>query len=1542
VRFWFNPDWNGGTGTGAPGYWFELGDVYSPGGGWALESDSFGTGLSFVSGSNGVLTTYLTAPIGGWVSGQWHQVVLSYSASQTLLFLDGAPAASGPGLAFEPDLGTRLADGFTVGSDPSGWGQAGGVFDELATFNCPMTQAEVTTNYPYPAILAQPQSQTVNLGGTVTFSVSACGTGTLTYQWRFNGNNISGATATNYSISSVQATNAGTYSVVVANGAESAASSGATLTVNLPFLITSQPLSQEVIACDNVTMTVAATGNSQLSYQWYLNGTLIPSTVNPSAASASLTIQNVQTSQGGSYSVQVSCAGSSYIASSATAVLTVDTDNGFGSWFASGQGYVGFGYCSYYIGLTGQRQDYTFKSDVTYYIDSTVQLFGTTTIEGGAVIKFYPNANSCLQVPGTLVCKTSPYRPAILTSSDDVSLGDSFYGSGSPQTANNGAIYLDLSAAGDSSLSNLRICFADTGVAAPASGRLDVWNCQFYQCNGAVTAGTGSLVSLHNVLVSSNVTAIVVSPTCAEIDAEQLTADVTTFYSATTPPGSINLTNSIVLGTMGSGSSMTMQNVAINPSGTIFQAGNDGQYYLAANSPYHAAGTANISSALSQQLQQKTTSPPFALPPNIALNCNFNLCPQVKRYSGGAPDYGYYYDALDYTVAGIELASGSITVEPGTAIAVCNELVGDYATGFYTCAGFLLDDGTSFISHGTPTMPITFTATKCVQETPSGYWQWALWQQGGSPVSSIYTFQLNSAVFDTAPAPVLDCRFCDFYLPIEDCHICYGDYYYSSSSVALNLQDCAVHGGQILMLHFDYGWFAVCYPFGTVTLANSLFDHVNMVLEPTDYDYWGDGYLDVVMSLQAYNNLFLGDWMAPLCIYPTPPAAAGNWTFWDNLFDSVAFQQASGMPLDCANNAYWPLQGIEPNVGDLATLSPTTSGDQTLAAAPPYQSGPFGNYYLPTTTPLHQAGSVTGDSAGLCQYTTRLDQTKEQIGQTIDIGLHYVAAGANNMPMDTDGDGVPDYVEDSSGTGATGAAAVALGETDYTVAMTDGVTPDSLSTVYANVDLAGDGLPGAMAQWLGTNPLLRDNPFVFPPAAGPLCVSGVVQFDLNFSQNVDTNAMSMTFTVDGTTMNSEIYDANGQWIAEWDSTEVTNGVHELSFELQPTGADPSTVVGSTIVLVQNAISFLNFIPFAGSALYIQPQTIYPNGTWAMNVYDDQGNLFTSLQGQIDGNGLCDDPVTSQPGISVSILDNEGNQLPSTYYTMELTTYSAEGGGDGNPSGGGSPSATATKAQSAERPWDYPGEWIVTYMPPYAPDSVNEDNVELMINSVMDPIAATPIFSPDGIINSPPIAGGGNQLYPLNSPASWTALRTYMSSFTARNLYFFGHFDGQNLGGTKNPSWSISMNDLQTQILLNGPLAPGANNKPPFNLHPYRFVFIDGCSGGASCDLPLCFGIPKVQTTTQNMQVNLGLLPRAFVGWKGSVTRTFGSFNTQHGLYIKQFFSLWQSGNDPRTGAPYTLLRALEDADLNQETKQSQSSLHDSIQVWGSTNLLFSQ
>jgi hypothetical protein len=83
-----------------------------------------------------------------------------------------------------------------------------------------------------PTITTQPQSQSVAVGATVDFHVAAEGTGPLTYEWRFNGAPIPGATSpTTLSLGNVQTGQAGNYSVVVAGPGGQVTSSIAVLEV---------------------------------------------------------------------------------------------------------------------------------------------------------------------------------------------------------------------------------------------------------------------------------------------------------------------------------------------------------------------------------------------------------------------------------------------------------------------------------------------------------------------------------------------------------------------------------------------------------------------------------------------------------------------------------------------------------------------------------------------------------------------------------------------------------------------------------------------------------------------------------------------------------------------------------------------------------------------------------------------------------------------------------------------------------------------------------------------------------------------------------------------------------------------------------------------------------------------------------------------------------------------------------------------------------------------------------------------------------------
>lgn len=103
----------------------------------------------------------------------------------------------------------------------------------------------IAARVPPPVILTQPAAQTLNSGQPASLTVVASGTGVLTYQWRFNGTALAGATSATLSLGAVTTAAAGGYDVVVADSfANRTTSSAATLTVNrLPTTITLSSLS---------------------------------------------------------------------------------------------------------------------------------------------------------------------------------------------------------------------------------------------------------------------------------------------------------------------------------------------------------------------------------------------------------------------------------------------------------------------------------------------------------------------------------------------------------------------------------------------------------------------------------------------------------------------------------------------------------------------------------------------------------------------------------------------------------------------------------------------------------------------------------------------------------------------------------------------------------------------------------------------------------------------------------------------------------------------------------------------------------------------------------------------------------------------------------------------------------------------------------------------------------------------------------------------------------------------------------------------------
>lgn len=85
-----------------------------------------------------------------------------------------------------------------------------------------------------PTISSQPQSTGVDLGQSLTLSVTATGSAPLSYQWQLNGSPIQGATSAAYSVAAAAASSAGSYTVTVSNSLGSVTSTAAAVTVNTP------------------------------------------------------------------------------------------------------------------------------------------------------------------------------------------------------------------------------------------------------------------------------------------------------------------------------------------------------------------------------------------------------------------------------------------------------------------------------------------------------------------------------------------------------------------------------------------------------------------------------------------------------------------------------------------------------------------------------------------------------------------------------------------------------------------------------------------------------------------------------------------------------------------------------------------------------------------------------------------------------------------------------------------------------------------------------------------------------------------------------------------------------------------------------------------------------------------------------------------------------------------------------------------------------------------------------------------------------------
>src|SRR5437879_6342186 len=142
--------------------------------------------------------------------------------------------------------------------------------------NAPVLLVDYTpSSTPTISIVTQPQSQSAVIGSTVSLNVVAGGTPPFSYQWFFNGNQITNATNDTLILSNVQTNQSGSYTVTVTNASGSVASKPGILRVFLPELIlptiriTAGPPNQARVTNSPITLVGTATDNIAVDHVEY-------------------------------------------------------------------------------------------------------------------------------------------------------------------------------------------------------------------------------------------------------------------------------------------------------------------------------------------------------------------------------------------------------------------------------------------------------------------------------------------------------------------------------------------------------------------------------------------------------------------------------------------------------------------------------------------------------------------------------------------------------------------------------------------------------------------------------------------------------------------------------------------------------------------------------------------------------------------------------------------------------------------------------------------------------------------------------------------------------------------------------------------------------------------------------------------------------------------------------------------------------------------------------------------------------------------------
>jgi hypothetical protein len=393
--------------------------------------------------------------------------------------------------------------------------------------------------------------------------------------------------------------------------------------------------------------------------------------------------------------------------------------------------------------------------------------------------------------------------------------------------------------------------------------------------------------------------------------------------------------------------------VSSNP----YQSVGAGSYYLPSTSTFLTNGTTNIGAALLSQLQAKTTQAPLIL--SNSFTNDTVLTPVAQRDTNGWA-LGFHYDPIDYITA-CSVSNATLLLINGVALA------------YYDNLGIWLQGGSQLFSQGTPTQRNFVAYYGLVQEQPVNLW--------GVTNAVAQSLPIAACPSNSLPNPSIFLRLTTICAPTGETNLLNtGDTGQVISN--LTLRDCEVYGAGANWQMSESNNTPV------VGLSNNVFHRIPFAISNA-------------ATITSINNLFYG-------------------TTNTNAFTVSIRHRGTNSPNTNENNVF---DGVTASLDGLVGYNAYLHGatNATFQASDirtnlTWLGGPLGSYYQATNSPLLTNGSTYASNLDLYYYTVTTNNVIEGTN-IISRGYHYVALGTNGLPLDTNSNGIPNYLENPNGSG---------------------------------------------------------------------------------------------------------------------------------------------------------------------------------------------------------------------------------------------------------------------------------------------------------------------------------------------------------------------------------------------------------------------------------------------------------------------------------------------------------------------------------------------